>query len=272
MSNEYLVAKYVASATRMEPRNVGVFVRTGDSWRARFLGESAEGKMDLRKARPVVEHLGSYQQWVEYWRHILRSTSTGEVRHTLESSSKVNFVVAEGPGLFLGPDAPSNPDSTLEYLYHLVVTEFPEQRAEELSLSQIVDDVIRRFKLRESGYFVDSPRIRCELPGGLVEHVRPSYGFLNGQQTFFQKVSINPNRPETAQKEVHNAAWIFEMLHAEKRPRELHSLVKIVRTNLPEDETAFSIEESLGVLNAVSNVVNVEDETAVDRVFAPLSA
>lgn len=272
MTNEYLVAKYVASPTRMEPRNIGVFIRTGDSWRARFLGESVEGKMDLRRVRPVVEHLGSYQQWVAYWRHLLHSTRPDELRQALESSSRVNFLVAEGPALFLGHDAPSNPERTLEYLYHLIVTEFPDQRAEELSLSQIVDDAIRRFDLRQNPHFFDSPSVRCELDGGVIEHVRPSYGFINGRQVYLQKVSINPNKPEAAQKEVHNAAWIFEMLRTEPTGRELNSLVKIVSLDVPEDQSPFSVSESLGVLTSLSNVVQVEDETAVNRVFSSLTA
>jgi len=181
-------------------------------------------------------------------------------------------LVTEGPALFLGADAPSNPERTLEYLYHLIVTEFPDQRAEELSLSQIVDDAIRRFNLRQNPHFSDSPAVRCELSGGIVEHVRPNYGFVNGREVYFQKVSINPNKPETAQKEVHNAAWIFEMLGTEPRGRELNSLVKVVSSDVPEDQTMFSVSESLGVLTSLSHVVNVEDEVAVDRVFAPLAA
>lgn len=272
MTNEYLVAKYVASPARMEPRNIGVFVRVGGSWRARFLGESAEGKMDLRRVRPVVEHLGSYQQWVEYWRHILRSTQAADVRRTLESSSRVNFIVAEGPSLFLGPDAPSNPEFTLEYLYHLIVTEFPEQRAEELSLTQIVEDTIRKFKLRENPHFADFPSVRCELAGGVVEHVRPSHGFTNGREVYFQKVSINPNRPEQSQKEVHNAAWIFERLRTRPAADELNSLIKIVSVNVPEEgQAAFSVGESVDVLSSVSHVVDAADESAIDTVFARLA-
>lgn len=76
----------------------------------------------------------------------------------------------EGAGLFLGAEAPTNPDLTLEYLYHLVVTEFPEQRAEELSLAQIVEDTIRKFNLRADPHSFESPSVRCELPGGAVDH------------------------------------------------------------------------------------------------------
>jgi hypothetical protein len=272
MSNEYLVAKYIASPTRMEPRNIGVFMRSGNSWRARFLGEAAPGKLDLRRVRPVVEHTSSYEQWVKYWRHLLISKRVDEIKEALEGSSKINFIVTEGTPLFLGVDAPASPDQTLDYLYHLVVTEFPEQRAEESSLLEIVEGAIRRFDLHRNPHFQDSPSVRCELDGGIVEHVRPSYGFVNGRQVYFQTVSINPNRPETAQKEVHNAAWIFEMLRSRAVDRELNSLVKVVSANVTDDHNPFSVDESLGVLNALSHVVNVEDERAVDGVFAPLVA
>lgn len=271
MSNEYLVAKYIASPTRMEPRNIGVFMRSGNSWRARFLGESVPGKLDLRRVRSLVEQTSSYEQWVKYWQHLLASQRPEETKEALIGSSKVNFVVTEGTPLFLGADAPASPDQTLEYLYHLVVTEFPEQRAEESSLLEIVKNAIHRFDLLRNPHFSDSPRVRCELNGGVVEHVRPSYGFVNGREVYFQTVSINPNRPEAAQKEVHNAAWIFEMLRSHAGARELNSLVKVVSTDLVEDQASFSVDESLNVLNALSHVVNVEDENAVDSVFAPLA-
>jgi hypothetical protein len=270
MNNDYLVAKYIASPTRMEPRNIGVFIRIGDSWRARFLGESEAGKLDLRRARPVIEHLRSYEQWVEFWRHTLRSTTGDETRKALEASSRANFLVAAGPVLFLGADAPSNADRTLEYLYHLLVTEFPEQVAEELSLAQVVEDAIRRFNLRQNPHFHESPPVKCELPNGVIEHVRPHYGFVNGIEVYFQKVSINPNKPEAAQKEVHNAAWIFDKLRASEA-RQLNSLVKVVSSEIPEDQAIFSVAESMDVLGGLSNVVNIEDDNAVNQVFAPLA-
>jgi hypothetical protein len=271
MSNQYLVAKYIESPTRLEPRNIGIFIRIGDSWRARFLGESVEGKLDLRRVRSVVSHTGSYQQWVEYWRHILQSTPANDMQKALESSSKVNFIVSEGTPVFLAADATAHPERILEYLYHLVVTEFPEQRAEELSLSQIVEDTIRKYNLRQNPHFADSPSVLCELPSGIVEHVKPNYGYINGREVYFQKVSINPYKPEAAQKEVHNAAWIFERLRANSEEREANSLIKVVRGDLLEPEPQFNIDESIAVLNSVSHVIDVENEDAIDRAFAHLA-
>ena len=105
----------------------------------------------------------------------------------------------------------------------------------------------------------------------MVEHVRPNYGFVNGREVYFQRVSINPAKPELAQKEVHNAAWIFGMLNAQPSERELNSLVKVVGS-ASEDQSPFSVEESLNVLNSLSHVVDVDDERAIDGVFAALAA
>jgi hypothetical protein len=89
---------------------------------------------------------------------------------------------------------------------------------------------------------------------------------------YFQKVSINPYKPEAAQKEVHNANWIFERLTAKFQEREADSLIKVGRwDDLPENEPQFNVEESLAVLGSVSHVIDVDNEDAIDRVFAPLA-
>jgi hypothetical protein len=272
MSNEYLVAKYISSPVRMEPRNIGVFVKTGENWRARFVGEEAEGEVDRRRVKGIVEHTGAYEQWVGYWRHLMRSVRSEELASALKASSKANFIVADGASLFLASDAVESPERTLAYLYHLVVAEFPEQRAEELSLAQRVDDVIRRFNLRENPNFHEQPSVRCEVQPGIVEHVRPSYGYVNGREVYFQKVSINPYRPERTQKDVHNAAWIFDRLRFNAGQRETNTIVKVVRPELPQEQVPFSVDEYMGVLGNVSAVVDVDDDQAVERIFAPLAA
>jgi hypothetical protein len=272
MTNHYLVAKYISSPVRMEPRNIGVFVQYRDVWRARFLGENAEGRLDLRRVRGVVEHTGAYEQWVAYWRHAVLSTPADRLPTVLAESSRVNFVVSEGAGLFLAPDAIENPERTLDHLYHLVVGEFPEQRAEELSLSQRVEETIRRYDLWQNPCFRESPTVRCEIGDGAVEHVRPSYGYVNGRQVYFQKVSINPYRPEITQKEVHNAAWIFERLRAGVAARETSALVKIIALDVPIDPIPFSTPEYVHLLTTLANVVDVDDDAAMERAFAPLAA
>jgi|HubBroStandDraft_6_1064221.scaffolds.fasta_scaffold00205_31 hypothetical protein len=272
MSNEYLVAKYISSPVRMEPRNIGVFVKSGENWLARFLGEQAEGDVDRRRVKGIVEHSGAYEQWVGYWRHLMHSVRPAELAAALKSSSKANFAVSDGPNLFLASDAVESADRTLEYLYHLIVAEFPEQRPEELNLARRVDDVIDRFNLKQNPHFQEQPSVRCEVQPGIVEHVRPNYGYRNGREVYFQKVSINPYRPERTQKDVHNAAWIFDRLRFNAAQRETNTIVQIVRAEPPREQALFSVDEYLAVLGTVSEVVDVDDERAVDRVFAPLAA
>lgn len=271
MTNEYLVARFVSSPVRMEPRNIGVFVRFGNVWRARFLGENAEGRVDLRRVRGIVEHTGAYEQWVSYWKHVLATTGADDIRQVLMDTARVNFVVSTGAGVFLAPDALENPERTLDHLYHLVVGEFPEQRAEELSLSQTVEEKIRHYNLRQNPHFTESPTVQITLADGTVEHVRPSFSYVNGRQLYFQKVSINPYRPEITQKEVHNAAWIFERLKVGAERRETSSLVKVVTPDVPVEPANFSTPEYLHLLGTLSDVVDVDDEGALDRKFAPLA-
>jgi hypothetical protein len=272
MTNEYLVAKYISSPVRMEPRNIGVFVRFENGWRARFLGENSEGRLDLRRVRGIVEHTRAYEQWISYWRHVIASTPAERLLRVLSDTSRVNFVVSEGAGVFLAEDAIDSPERTLDHLYHLVVGEFPEQRAEELSLSQTIEETIRRYNLRQNPHFAESPQVQIQLTDGAVEHVRPSFGYVNGRELYFQKVSINPYRPEITQKEVHNAAWIFEKLRTGAALRETSTLVKIITPDVHIEQPPFSTPEYLHLLGRLSDVVNVDDEGALDRKFSPLAA
>jgi len=254
----------------LETRNIGVFVRFNDHWRSRFLGES-DGKLDLRRVRGVVEHTGAYEQWVSYWRHLVASSRPEDVPKALIDSSKVNFVVCEGAAVFLAPDAVGTEERTLDHMFYLVVGEFPEQRSEELNLSQIVEEKIRRYGLRTNPHFRESPAVKIELGGGAFEHVRPSFSYVNGTQQYFQKVAINPLRPEITQREVHNAAWIFEKLRTIADRLETNDLVKVV-THVGElNQIPPTTPEYLNLLNTLSHVINVDDEPALDRKFAALA-
>ena len=164
MTNQYLVAKYISSPVRMEPRNIGVFVRFENTWRAKFVGENAEGRVDLRRVRGIVEHTGAYEQWVAYWRHVVGSTPADQLPRVLVDGSKVNFLVSEGAHVMLASDAIENPERTLDHLYHLVVGEFPvicqrERLQREIDTlkpedAKLVTEVIRLIK---AGRTVMSP-------------------------------------------------------------------------------------------------------------------
>jgi hypothetical protein len=97
---------------------------------------------------------------------------------------------------------------------------------------------------------------------------------VNGTETYFQKVSIVQAKPEACQKNVNNAAWIFEKLKEGDGRRITRALVKVTEQSAPEEVSRALIDpaEYLAVLKRLSDVVDVDDDEHVERVFAPLMA
>lgn len=159
----------------------------------------------------------------------------------------------------------------LSDLFHSLVTEFPTQRVEELSLAARVDEIISTYSLKQSPHFQDTPIVECQVDTGIVEHVRPNFGWINGHAVYFQKVSINPLRPEPTQRDVHNAAWIFEKLRASTRA-ETKALIKMSGyDDVAEQASRRQADEYLALLRRLSTeVIDVDDEGQVDRTFRAL--
>src|SRR5438309_993878 len=106
MSNSarYLVAKYISDLQRMEPRNIGVIVWTGDATSARFVAEKSDrpGEIDGRSVPPFVTSMAAYKQWVDFWRDELKAKPLRSGRtlekwsESLKQTSRGNFWLADG--------------------------------------------------------------------------------------------------------------------------------------------------------------------------------
>jgi hypothetical protein len=276
MTGEYWVFKYVEDLARQEPRNIGVVLRIGDGIYARFIGEreNGQGGLDLRTVRSIVSHTGAYKQWVDYWRYsIQHATTAGQALDLLVGSAKGNYVVGERSSVSL-PEV--HPLQALSHLFHSLVTEFPTPRVEERSLAARVQEIIQRYDLKESPFFQESPSVTCEIQPGVIEHVRPNYGWVNGRALYFQRVSISPYRLEPTQKDVHNAAWIFEKLRAAVPGAETKALVKVMGaegdTEADAEDARRQTDEYLALLTRISNgIINVDDDAEVHGTFGALA-
>ena len=265
MNIPYLVAKYIANPLRMEPVNIGVIGLFDEGVRAKFIGEERGRNIDLRRARGVVEHTPAYKQWIEYWRYLIGSPLRAEeIIKELIASSKGNYTVTEGGTLTL-PEVSADVGSTeaLEYLFSLIVTEFPRNE-EEATLTERCDDIVREFRLERNPHFQKYPNIACAIAPDVTEYVQPTFAYVNGSQVYFQKVALNPSRRESTQKDVHNAAWIFEKLRVNRSNVETKALVQIGER---EEVAPF-----LSVLRTVSDeIIDVEDKHQVHAVFSVYS-
>jgi hypothetical protein len=273
MSSRYLIAKYVSNLARMEPRNIGVFLEFNGQIYAKFVGEKNQG-LDLRTVRSLVSHTGSYKQWIEYWRYMLdQRIQSNELLDRILASSRGNYIVTEGDTVFLPREAANDAAHAIDYLFHLLVDEFPEQKEnpEQLSLALKCEEIIKRYELGRLPQFEKEPIVEIQVDG-LRQHIRPSYRWINGGEIYFQKVSIDAARPDATQKDVTSTAWMFEKLKGAGGDRSTKALVRLSGGGVLIQQNRIDPAEYLGLLSRVSDaVVNVENDAEVDRAFAPLA-
>ena len=270
--NRYFIARFIENIARGESKNIGVFYLSEQGLSARFLGERPNGSLDLRSARSVTPHNPTYKQWIEYWRRVLKEfTDPKEAIEEIKASAKGNFVIDEGSRLFVPPGAMEDESQTLEYLFHLLVGEFPSINsvdAVQLSLAKRCEEIIKRFRLRKDPHFHESPSIAITVDGGLT-HVRPSYQWLNGRSIFYQKALLDESRFDISQRDVTSTRWLFEQLKLTATNVETKALVRFA-----DDEgntTAISRQEQINLLEPVADkIINVDDERAVEEEFSSL--
>ncbi len=273
MKNRYLVAKYVQNLSRMEPRNIGIFLSYNDRIYSRFMGERNQS-IDLRTVRSIFSHSGSYKEWVEYWRYLLtQEKSQDELFTELQASSNGNYLVIEGESLFLPREVLGSPTSILEYLFRLLVDEFPEQKQspEQISLTAKCEEIIQKYDLSKTPYFLREPLVELVFDGKR-QHIRPSYSWVNGRQIYFQKVSIDSSRPDATQKDVNNTLWMFEKLKISDANRITKAMIKLAdREEILSQQNRIEPDEYLKLLSQVSDeVIDVDNDIQVEHAFTEL--
>ena len=275
MTTRYLIIRYISDLARKEPKNIGVVLATSQGVMARFLGEK-DNKLDLRSVKSLVSHTASYKQWIEYWRYVISADTTvdNKLNEILESS-RGNYVAGEGEVVYLPPDVASDPQRTLSHLFYLLVSEFPERQEgeAEISLSARCDEIISRYELWKSPHFKVGPVVDVTIGANVSQHIVPSFAWVNGVEVYFQKVSIVGARPDSSQKNVNNAAWIFEKLKYTNPQRVTKALLKVSdQPSLDESTRPVDPAEYVRLITSLSDeVINVDDDNRVDQAFAPLA-
>jgi len=277
---QYLVAKYIGNPIRMEPRNIGIVARFGERVFVRFIGQKPnQGRLDLRSVRHLVSHTATYKQWIDYWLHVIDSANDVEKAFAeLVASSNTNFVVVSGEPIFPPEHLVGEPHLLTDYLFQTVVAgnEAPdgdeklaaESRLARVNLNRQCARIIRQYGLGGNPRFEDTPIVPCSLIGGTTGTVQPSYAYRNGSEIYFQKVAVEPHTAEATQKEINNAAFIFERLKADDAKRQTTALIKVGHNGEPMDSAATSF---LNVLSAFADqIIDVDDPEQVERTFSKL--
>lgn len=270
-TSRYFVARFIENLARGEAKNVGVFYMSDEGISARFLGEKGGNAVDLRTVRSLIPHTPTYKQWIEYWRAVLdeRIEPSDQIKEILRSA-KGNFVVEEGSGIFIPPQAATDEAHRLEYLFHLLVDEFPQIDNTDVvqrSLSDRCEQIVKKYQLRKDPHFSESPTISIDVDG-TKKHVRPSYHWLNGRDIYYQKVLIDDVKLDLTQRDVTSARWLFERLKSLGSSVETKALVKFAER---DDLNRPSRDEYIEILSPVAtNIIDVDDESQIEEEFGHL--
>lgn len=267
----YLIAKYISDLQRMEPRNIGLIVRTDRAVWARFLAEkgAAPGQVDGRSVPPFVTSPAAYKQWVQFWRDQLSENATPNQSprqwlQNLKQTSKANFLLVEG-GLILDPIEPSHLSKVGDDLFHRLVDSNPLEDTKDVLLDQVADAIIKELRLRENRNFHTRYEVSCEVAPNVAERFEFSHAYANGHlKRLYQRVPL-ARKPAMLRRTVHDSAWMFEKV-VQRGIIERRQAVTLVfatedRKRDPE------ISRSLGVLSSVSRIANLADQAEALSAF-----
>lgn len=278
MSNkvEFSVVQHVPDLLRREPRNVGVVVSDGHNIVARFMGETAEGELDLRRvSSSIVPDKSLYAEWHASWRRALASdvlSSTPRIAQTgLANDVRFKRLLEGGkPGYeaqVIGDwysEAPVRSQTDLEsvllQLYRRVVDssalplgqfEIPSESAfgfgrrsyaHALELETTITEVFRQHNILGQTPDVFTPHpVKLNYPvrgKNPIPHV-PKFVQENGQRFVMEHVDFNVANPEVAREHAAYAAYMLtDVLKAAPLPGSKDSIVSIAIVNRVGDAEA----------------------------------
>lgn len=265
MSVKYFVAQYIPDLFRKEPRNVGVFVASGNSLAGRFIGEITPGNFDGRKLRGF-SYPDIYKQWVLYWRKMAAKNDA----EAIFQSSRDHYIVSMGGEVTDTGDDPI--ESVVDYLYSTLVSDggFQEalsslEPAAADEVSSLRDDVKRSFQSlalleQPAGEPVAHPvRIDVAIRGGSSLEHRPAFSQANGRLYVMEPVDLTVVRRRTAVDHAGLAAYMFKDLR--EAGANCFSLVRF----RAEDLEVEQVDYALKMLRNESEVVNWLDERERQR-------
>lgn len=245
MSTRILIAKYIDDFRRWEPRNIGVIV-VSDGIEARFVGERDDGRIDGRVARPYVGDTDIYQEWVKYWRRVLKEGPSGIKEALLRSTD--NYWLTETGEVWVGDESASV--MARRYFDELIgrVSE-PESETASLRLKPAVERLLEEAGIASDPSFTRDKRVQAM--GKPNVSYRFQYYWENGRKVVGQRV------PLSLPVYVHDALWKFT-----KIPNEF-GIVAFVSTEEASDGTWSELQSEAP---QGTQVVDVDDKKAVDRV------
>lgn len=268
----YLIAKYVDDLARNEPVNVGIILFEDGRRMARFVGEDADGDIDLRRLRGM-EGRRTFKSWIRYWRKALANPTVLSRNVDADASDQVvadglvalrrsNFFVEHGGAIVLDTSEETT-EATLQRLYDRLVAQ-RQPAASQAVTDQQPAAVERAPTLRERSISAlsragapieDAARFRekVEVPvtiAGAPDTEELSFGVLNGRWHYLQQVAFDARNISETRAEAHR--WALLIANSSVRD----DAVFLYDGQAVEERTAYLVD----ILQRVAPAVDVSSE------------
>jgi hypothetical protein len=259
MTTRYWIAQHINDVFRNEPRNIGVFVQSGDRVDAKFFGETDYMQLDGRKLRNF-SYPDVYKQWIEFWRKEL-ANSTPEAIAELSGS---HYRVVEGGQLDEVQE--SRLSDATNYLYTLLVSEGGIQdvlaaneetcaSCEPVILSYDVAVAFEQERILAEGeeLFVPHP-IRRQIPIKGVTGInhKPSFVQQNGNLFVMETIDFTTFHKKGSRDHAGWTAYMFKDIREENKNTVPYAIVKVN----DEDKIREEVSNGLTVLAKEGEIVN----------------
>ncbi|MCE9547880.1 MAG: hypothetical protein K8T25_20605 [Planctomycetia bacterium] len=195
---KFILAKYAPDPSRMEPRNIGVFLSHGNKVIARFL-ESHDA--------PFVNDVDTYSEWVKFWKEQIASESLQKNDGTsarkgddafleaLIDTQEGNYILVDG-GFITENISKKDLRQARDFLFReLVAPKGWYQQADSKArahktLSQVSHKLFLESGISDRQDFRKSFPVECKILG-VQKHIKFSYGIGNGRpNAIYQIVNI----------------------------------------------------------------------------------
>ncbi len=279
-TTKYFLAKYIPNMHRFEPRNIGVVIWSPLGIEARFLAEnpSRPGDVDGRSIPDWVTSHNAYRQWVRYWRDALSENSIEPLRggeiipasspafmEALRETAQGNFMLLES-GAVMDQVGEDDLSAVANQLFAQLVQEASSsEEPKDRSFEARCDELLMKSQLKAHHHFQDRYPVKCTVRGVEEEYVF-SHALANGTiERLFQRFPL-PKTKGRIQKSRDAMAWTLESLNNAGIITPDKALLLVDVTTEQRNQT--EVEKTLTLLGSMSRVVNVQDTSDAEAVFA----
>jgi hypothetical protein len=261
----YWIAQHLDDLFRNEPKNIGVFVKSGASRCARFLGEDSSKQIDGRRLR-ALSHPEVYRQWLDFWRQGFDEPAIDP----LQLSGRHYRVIDGGDVTDIATDSCVD---VANYLYSLLVSEGGLQEAlgseddeAERASAPLASEVLVAFRSLDilgdqAGLLVPHPVQRNATVHGKKSAYTPAFVQENGRLFVMEVVDF---RSRYRQRSRDHAGWSAYLFRDVRESREDAEPIAIISVS-GEDRDDPDVEAGITVLENESRIVHWNEDSERQR-------